>query len=538
MKRKNLFTTFYGFLRKYKRKLLVVTGLNLFAIFCSILIPHLLGKVIHSIEINDVTTDFLLKNFLIVFMLYAVWDISLGVKDIIFEKVNKCIENDIRCFCYEKILNANVIMLQGRSEGEIITKVIRDTEKLEKAFSNLFALGISIARTLGLIAMLLVTNAVLAAVIVFLYALIVVIQKVSSKSLNQYYINYKSSEEKLLRDFKNQIAGFFTIKVFSLEDKSLNILKQRNDKNLKNHIQTSRNVSVVRNVNFFISSIFTISTIFLGGILYIAKRINIGQIFSMYTYSIQLAAELRNIIEVDIVLKDIITSFKRVMDFSMEFENGNNDSEMIEGIEEIEFKNVSFSYGDKAVFSDLSFKAEKNQVFGIRGQNGSGKTSLTYLICGFYKQPGVFINNREIELFSEKEVLKKVSYVLQNAFLFPVSIMDNLTCFGRVDEEKVYEVCKRLGIHEKIMTFSDGYNTIINEKNLNLSGGEKQLIALGRAVLKDSDVLILDEMNSAMDISVEDKIYESIKEFFKDRLVFIISHRQKLFDMCDYIIEL
>jgi ABC-type multidrug transport system fused ATPase/permease subunit len=444
----------------------------------------------------------------------------------------------IRCFCYEKILNANIVMIQGRSEGEIITKVIRDTEKLEKAFSNLFALGMSIARTIALITMLIITNAVLASVIVFLFCIIVLIQKISSKSLKQYYITYKNSEEKLLSDFKNQIAGFFTIKVFSLEDKSLSILKERNEKNLKNHIGTSRKVSIVKNMNFFISSIFTISTVFLGGLLYIGKRINIGQIFSMYTYSIQLASELRNIIEVDIILKDITSSFKRIIDFSREFDNNNENTDKIEDIDKVEFRNVNFMHGEKVIFSDLNFKASKNQIVGLRGQNGSGKTTLTYLICGFYKPEGVLINDIPIQSFSEKEILKNVSYVLQNTFLFPTSIMDNLTCFGEIDKEKVYEVCKRLGIHEKIMTFSEGYNTIVNEKNLNLSGGEKQLIALARAILKESDILILDEMNSAMDESVEDKIYENIKEFFRNKIVFIISHRQKLFDMCDYIIDL
>lgn len=532
------YITFSIFLKKYYKKIIIILAVNLVMLFCSLMIPYLLGNVIHHLEIREVTAQFLFENFIKVFLVYVGWDVSAGIKDILFEKVNKCIENDIRAFCYEKVLNANMIMIQGRSEGEIITKVIRDTEKLEKAFSNFFSLIISITRTLALITMLIITNATLASVIIVLFIIVVVIQKVSSKSLKQLYVKYKDSEEMLLSNLKNQITGFLTVKVFSLEDKAVNILEKGNENNLKNHIETSKKVSIIKNINFFISSLFTISTIFIGGLLYIGKKINIGQIFSMYTYSIQLSYELRNIIEIDIVLKDIISSFKRVMDFTMEFDSTNEDSDKIDRIDKIEFRNVNFKHKEKKLFSDLSFKANKNQVIGLKGQNGSGKTTLTYLICGFYKPEGVFINDIPSKQFSEKEILKKVSYVLQSTFLFPATIMDNLTCFGRVGEEEAYEVCKKLGIHDKIMTFAEGYNTIVNEKNLNLSGGEKQLIALARAILKDSDVLILDEMNSAMDTDIEDKIYETVKEFFKDRIVFIISHREKLFDMCDEVITL
>lgn len=532
------YETFFNLLKKYWKQILLIIFLDLLIIFCSIIIPYLLGDVIHNLENNKVSASLLLRSFIIVVSFYGVWNIASGIEDVVFEKVNKSIENDIRAFCYEKVLNADMVMIQGRSEGEIITKVLRDTEKLEKAFSNLFSLAMSITRTLALITMMIIINVTLSLAIISLYAIIIIIQKLSSRPLKQLYMRYKGSEERLLSDLKNQIAGFLTIKVFSLEGKSLSILKERNEKNLKNHVDTSKKVSVIRNTNFFLSSIFRISTIFIGGLLYIGKKINIGQIFSMYTYSIQLSAELRNIIEMDIVLKDITSSFKRVIELTVEFNNDNEYTDMINEIDKVEFRNVNFKQGEKVLFSDLNFKARRNQIIGLKGHNGSGKTTLTYLICGFYKPDGVLINDKPTKLFSEKAILKNVSYVLQNTFLFPATIMDNLTCFGRVSEEKVYDVCKKLGIHEKVMNFSEGYNTLVNEKNLNLSGGEKQLISIARAILKDSDVLILDEMNSAMDVLVQDKIFETIKEFFKNKIVFIISHRKKLFDMCDDIIEL
>lgn len=526
------------FLSKYKRNILWVAALNLISIICALIIPAILGGIFEALENKSATVNFLIDNFIKVVLIYIAWDITAGIREIAFEKVNKCIENDIRALCYEKIINANMVMVQGKSEGEIIAKVLRDSEKTEKAFSNLFSLAMSATRIVALMIAVTMANYILASVIVILFIIVVILQRYFTRPLKSLYGKYKDLEEKLLSDFKNQITGLLTIKVFSLENKSIDILRERNRDNLKAHMKGSKKASIIKNLNFFISSMFTVSTIFVGGFLHINQRLNLGQLFSINTYAIQLSFELRNIINTDIVLKDILLSFRRIMDFLIEFENCEGDYKEINGIYNIEFKNVNFSYGDKRVIFNFNLKADKNQIIGLKGNNGSGKTTLTYIICGFYKPCGVYINNIETKYLSEKNILRNVSYVLQSTFLFPCSIMDNLTCFGLVEEERVYDICKKLGIHEKIMSFSEGYETIVNEKNLNLSGGEKQLISLARALLKDSDVLILDEMNSAMDESVQEKLFNTLTPLFEDKIVFIISHRKKIFDMCNEIIDL
>lgn len=107
-----------------------------------------------------------------------------------------------------------------------------------------------------------------------------------------------------------------------------------------------------------------------------------------------------------------------------------------------------------------------------------------------------------------------------------------------MDIEKVYEVCQSIGLHEKIMKLPDGYRTMVDEKNMNLSGGEKQLMAVARALLKEADILILDEINSALDPETENELLKNIQMYFKNKIVFIISHREKIFNMCDQIIHL
>jgi ABC-type multidrug transport system fused ATPase/permease subunit len=530
---------FLKFLKPYKGKIYLILLSQLVIIGCSISVPYILGQIIHDLEIRHISVQSLILSLILLAAIYFIWDALQIFVDINFERVNKGVENDIRAFCYSNILNSPMAKFHKKSEGEIITRVIKDTEKIEKTFSSVFQLFDAITNTIAIIVMMIVVSRLLAIIIIALYVVIIFIHRIMAKPLKELYTKYKHSEEMLLIDLRNQLTGFLTTKIFSLEEKSIELLKKRNDENLKRHVNIGTRVSIVKNVNFFSSSIFRVLTVVIGGILYLYKLANIGQIFTLNTYAIQMTYELRTIIEIDIILRDIKTSFTRIIAFLNEFKMADDGKgTVIDRIERITFKDVSFEYEGKKLFNNLNFDFKKGTVVGIKGQNGSGKTTLTYLICGFYKPKGIFVNGISNQFISENEMMRHTSYVLQNVHLFPATVLDNLTCFKNMDIEKVYEVCKSIGLHEKIMRLPDGYMTMVNEKNMNLSGGEKQLIAVARALLKEADILILDEINSALDPETENELLKNIQTYFKNKIVFIISHREKIFNMCDQIINL
>jgi len=530
---------FLKFLKPYKGKIYLILMSQLVIIGCSISVPYILGKIIHDLEIRHISVQNLILSLILLVTIYFIWDALQIFVDINFERVNKGVENDIRAFCYANILNSPMAKFHKKSEGEIITRVIRDTEKIEKTFSSVFQLFDAITNTVAIIVMMIVVSHLLAFIMIALYIVIILIHRIMAKPLKELYTKYKRSEEMLLIDLRNQLTGFLTTKIFSLEEKSIELLKKRNDENLKRHVNIATRVSIVKNVNFFSSSIFRVLTVVIGGILYLYKLANIGQIFTLNTYAIQMTYELRTIIEIDIILRDIKTSFTRIIAFLNEFKMADDGKgTVIDRIESITFKDVSFEYEGKKLFNHLNFDFKKGTVVGIKGQNGSGKTTLTYLICGFYKPKGIFVNGISNQFISENEMMRHTSYVLQNVHLFPATVLDNLTCFKNMDIEKVHEVCQSIGLHEKIMKLPDGYMTMVDEKNMNLSGGEKQLIAVARALLKEADILILDEINSALDPETENELLKNIQTYFKNKIVFIISHREKIFNMCDQIIHL
>ncbi|QOR33669.1 ABC transporter ATP-binding protein [Clostridium sp. 'deep sea'] len=537
---KSLYNNILKFIKPYKRKISLIIILKLIVLTCVVSVPYLLGRVITSLENNSTNLTFLMRYLLILITIYLVWNITSVLLEVLFEKVNKSIENDIRTYCYETIINSKMIKIQDKEDGEIISKVIRDTERIEKIFSSMITFIDLLLHTIVTIVVMLLINLQLSLIVLSIFILIGIFQRIMSKPLKKYYKLYKNSEENLLKEIKNYLANFFTVKVLSLESRSVSILKNKNQENLKNHMKIKIVSSIIKNISFFLSSLFRISSLIVGGILHIYNRISIGSIFSLYSYSIQLSNRLMRLIEIDILLKDIETSFSRISDFLNHFETNLNSSSLsdIDKIKKIEFKNVTFIRQKKRLLNNISFVAKSGDVIGIRGGNGTGKTTLTYLICGFFKVDNVFMNDANINKFSEAGILNRISYVLQDVKLFKGSIIDNLTCFGRVEKKEAYQVSKAIGLHKKVIKLKHSYETIVNEKNLNLSGGEKQLISLAQSILKDSDVLILDEMNSALDSKTEETLLSNIKQYYHNKIVFIISHKNKVFDMCDVIIDL
>lgn len=537
--KKSKYKFFKQFIKPELKNIIKVSFLEILTIIISVVIPYFLGEMISGLEKYTATIGILVKDFLIVGVLYLFWDIFSIQIELRFSSINKSIQNNIREFCYREIFNSNITLVESVSEGEIINKLIKDTDKLEKSFLNFFNLAVSVVSIIASLVSMFIVNRNLTLILALFFIILLVLQRFFSRKLTNGYTKYKVSEEFLLKNLKNFLSGFMNIKIFSLEDKCISILQKSNTDNLKNYINLNKVSSFYTNISFFIISIFRISALLIGGIMYLLyNSITLGGIFTIYSYAIQLTTQLRNIIQLDIIIKDVMTSLDRILDFLKKFHSSEENFVSESEINTMTFKNLYFKYSDKYIFKGLNYTFRKNDTIAVIGSNGSGKTTLMKLICGFYKCDNLLFNNIPESKWNDKELIKRISYVPQNIFLFPASIMDNISCFGNIGEEEVYKICKDLNIHEKILSLKNGYNTLVDDSNLNLSGGEKQIICIARALLKPSDILILDEINSALDKSMEDNIIKNIKKYYINKIVFIISHSNKILEDCKFTINL
>ena len=252
-----------------------------------------------------------------------------------------------------------------------------------------------------------------------------------------------------------------------------------------------------------------IMVLFLSGVLFVSLMAIMY--VSMYAFMGQSVVEkLESIFEE-------MNSNKLTFGLNEEFENYN-----------ITFENVSFGYTDKKIINDLSFSLEENKSYALVGSSGSGKSTIAKLISGFYKvDSGVIkIGNRSISSYSEEALINNIAFVFQNVKLFKTSIYDNVK-IGKADAsyEEVMTAMNLAGCNSILDKFSEREQTQIGTKGVYLSGGEKQRIAIARAILKDAKIIIMDEASAAVDPENEYELQRAFSNLIKDKTVIMIAHR-------------
>jgi ATP-binding cassette subfamily B protein len=210
---------------------------------------------------------------------------------------------------------------------------------------------------------------------------------------------------------------------------------------------------------------------------------------------------------------------------------------------EIKFDGVGFQYDEfSQVLQDINFHCNSGQSVAILGPTGSGKTTLVNLLPRFYEynQGSLTLDGRELNTYSRKFLRENIGVVEQEPFLFSRTIRENIT-YGvarDIDDQEIEQAAKAAAIHDVILDFPEGYNTLVGEKGVTLSGGQKQRIAIARTLLKDPCILIFDDSTSSVDPETEGEIREALQRLMEGRTTFIIAHRIQSVRNADMIIVL
>jgi ATP-binding cassette subfamily B protein len=211
--------------------------------------------------------------------------------------------------------------------------------------------------------------------------------------------------------------------------------------------------------------------------------------------------------------------------------------------QDIEFKNVSFTYGDKPVLKDVSFSIKRGTTFGILGATGSGKSTITYLLNALYDLPegcgSITIGGVEVSKIKKSYLRKNIGLVLQEPFLFSKTIKENIDIAVRDDNiDRIREKSRIAAIDENIVSFAKGYDTIVGERGVTLSGGQKQRVAIARTLMMNAPVMVFDDSMSSLDMETDAKIRESLRTDTAGATVILISHRIATLMKADVIMVL
>ena len=360
------------------------------------------------------------------------------------------------------------------------------------------------------------------------------------RKVDEYYQKQRKSNDKYSHLFTQILNGLQEIKTFHMLPKlhkKLDRIKSEYSKNYmikrKYYVRRENDVRFITHTFSILLYVILVLLMIRGTIGVDALVLVIGYFESMNSYLDKTILSSVTIREVNVAVKRISNILNYSSNEMIEF--GNEMHENQNGI--IEFQNVNFSYENKTIVKNMNLKIYPNQITALVGMSGTGKTSIFNLLLRPYQvdSGNIMIDNINIYEYSKEAYSSVASVVNQKPFIFGMSIRKNLD-FASKDVGKQIEACKRVGIHDFISSLPDGYHIILREDGSNISGGQKQLIALARTLLSKAEILLFDEITSSLDPNTTKEVVKVLKELKKNHTVIMITHKPSMMKIADQVI--
>lgn len=454
-----------------------------------------------------------------------------------------CYDNDrqIKNKIFESIQSAKVSELDKIQVGNLFS--ISTSQSFDASrlfifnFLGLFAYRIKSILITFVIMLFINWKIALIVLIIFIISYITLIpfynkNMIVLKKLQQIIIDLQGK-------INEYIDSFSTTKTLRLEEINIDDIKKMLEKSKTELIKSSKITGLHTAIFSLLTFASTIVTLIIGG-----NQILIGvgmasSILLMLDYISDINGHMKGVLDHIHEAINKYNAFLNVLTIISIPKEEYNGFMNLNKIKSIEFKNISLSYdGINMILEDINLRIDSPKTIAVVGKSGAGKTSFVNLIPRFYEltNGNILINNIDYKEYKLDELRKNISFVFQEPVILNMSIKDNLMYGLDVEFEDVKKVCIKLGLDNKIMSLPNGYDTIINAKTDLLSFGEKQLLSYARAILKNGDIVILDEVTSNLDMKFEQNIIKANKTLLKGKIAFIIAHRLNTIKEADLII--
>lgn len=542
------------FLLKYKGKLLLGLVITIASRVFSLVTPRLVGDSMTTIEnylnLESISPDELKEILLmnIVFIIGA--SLISGFFTFLMRQtiinVSRYIEFDVKNEIFSHYQSLDQVFYKKNRTGDLMNRISEDVSKVRMYYGPVLMYG---------------TNAVVLFIVIIsymfsvapkltIYSLIplpilsIFIYKISDL-INKKSTKVQESLSDLSTYSQESFSGISVLKSFNIQDLIFGKFDKYAFESFKNNLSLAKIQAWFFPIILFLIGLSNLIVIYIGGKEFIDGNIEIGVIAEFIIYVNMLTWPVTLVGWVTSIVKQAEASQKRINEFldsKTKLKNGDltiskNDSKSIV------FKNVSFKYDQTGIeiFKSFDIKIEEGKTFGIVGKIGSGKTSILDLICRIYDPSSgdIFIGDKNLKSLKLSELRNLISYVPQNNFLFSESIQKNIE-FGNPEatEEQVKKAAVLSEIDSEILKFDKGYETILGERGVTLSGGQVQRLSIARSFVKDSEIYLFDDCFSSLDSDTEDRIITNLKNTFKNKTLLIVSHRVSCVKHADNIIVL
>ena len=469
--------------------------------------------------------------FMFCFTYYSNW---LGQKVI----------KDIRVKIFDKIINLKMSFFDKNSVGRLVTRAVNDIETIASIFSQgLFTIIADLFKMLVILLVMVIISFRLTFVVLLIFPFLIYATRVFQKAMKKAFELVRSEVANLNSFVQERISGIKIVQIFNREKVEEDKFNTINIKHRDAWLKTVWINSIFFPIAEISGSICVGLLVWYGGVNNAnGIDISIGTLFLFITMSGLLFRPLRQIADRFNTLQMGMVAVDRIFSIfendSIINETGDIDETNFKG--KIDFRNVRFSYiSNIEVLKGISFSVKPGETLAIVGPTGSGKTTIINLISRLYNLNSgqINIDDRSINEYKLNCLRSNIGVILQDVFLFADTIHNNVTLFDEnISKDDVINAAKELGIHEFIMSLPENYKFNVQERGNTLSAGQKQLIAFMRVLIKNPDILILDEATSSIDSYSEDLIKNATKKITKNKTSIIIAHRLATIEAASTII--
>ena len=498
--------------------------------------------IANKVEGAGVEFDKVMQIMMVLLGLYLLKTASQSVTTITLTNSIQNAMHDLRNALQDKIRKLPVSYFDTHQYGDILSRITNDVDTLSNALQQ--TLTEMIRGTLMLILAIIMMfniNVFMTFVVLLIIPAALFITKVIVKRSQRKFQAQQDALGKLNGAITEMYTGYNEILLFNKQQQSIDKFKDINENLCQNAFQAQFMSSIISPCISLVTYIIIGTIGFLGSLFAMQGKLLIGELQAFVRYIWQVNDPISQVSNLSSQIQSAFAAAHRI------FEVLNEDEEpLIENVQvldhvegHVELEHICFGYHDEEVLHDIDVDIKSGQMVAVVGPTGSGKTTLISLLMRFYDTTSgsIKIDGVDIRNMPREQLRSIFGMVLQDTWLFHGSIYDNIR-YGRLDARKdeIINAAKMANVHHFIRTLPDGYNSHINEEANNISQGEKQLLTIARAILKDPQILILDEATSSVDTRLEKMLQEAMQRVMKGRTSFVIAHRLSTIKSADLIL--
>ncbi len=489
-----------------------------------------------------------------ILLIVAVGFISLALIEGLFSfnsgrlaaRTGEGIARRLRNYVYDHLQRLTFSYHDQMQTGELIQRSTSDVDAIRRFFADQ-VLGVGRIITFFVInfTALLLINVQLAVISVIAIPVMVAMSFFFFKKVEKVYEAFQEQDAKLSTAMQENLTGVRVVKAFARQQYEIEKFDKENWQRFTLGRRMLTMMSLYWPVSDTIGFIQQIAGLVVGALMVINGDITIGSFIAYTGIVVRIIWPMRELGRLIVQTSTGLVSFGRVMEIIRQdrepLHEGLEPAENVRG--EITFDRVWFEYDENTpVLEDISFQCEAGQTIALLGSTGSGKTSLVNLLPRFYDYTSgsVKLDGVELKDYARGYLREQIGMVEQEPFLFSRSIRENIT-YGlsrEVTEAEIEAAAQAAAVHDVILTFPKGYDTLVGERGVTLSGGQKQRVALARTLLKDPRILVLDDSTSSVDTETEADIRAALKRLMQNRTTFVIAHRVQSLMSADLILVL